>query len=162
MSSLTPARVPFSPTPAAKRDKCSTSYFYFLFVYYTFLNIWVVTKWKHKGSRYSNKFRNSSTDRKYFSIIYIRRKRHLDNSWDTRKITVCSSTFYGVAAKITVHTVKFTGTHFNFSSATMNHPNVTMNYSNAIRSPVCFALYADLNNLFYMKLYDIVQQIEAL
>ena len=34
----------------------------------------------------------------------------------TRKITVCSGTFYGVAAKITVHTVKCTATHCNFSS----------------------------------------------
>ena len=42
---------------------------------------------------------------------------------DTRKITVCFSIFYGVAAKITVHTVKYTGTHRNFSSATMNYPS---------------------------------------
>ena len=41
----------------------------------------------------------------------------------TRKITVCSSTFYGVAAKITVHTVKCNGTHCNFSSATLNYPS---------------------------------------
>ena len=41
----------------------------------------------------------------------------------TRKITVYSSTFYGVAAKTTVHTLKCTGTHCNFSSATMNYPN---------------------------------------
>ena len=41
----------------------------------------------------------------------------------TKKIRVCSSTFYDVAAKITVHTVKCTGTHCNFSNATMNYPN---------------------------------------
>ena len=41
----------------------------------------------------------------------------------TRKITVCYSIFYVVAAKITVHTVKCTGTHRNFSSATMNYPS---------------------------------------
>ena len=51
---------------------------------------------------------------------------------DTRKITVCSSTFYGVAVKITVHTVKCTGTHCNFSSIAINYPNVTMTYPNAV------------------------------
>ena len=50
----------------------------------------------------------------------------------TRNITVCSSIFYGVAAKIPVHTVKCTGTRCNFSSATMNYPNVTMKYPNTV------------------------------
>ena len=50
----------------------------------------------------------------------------------SRKVTMCSNTFYVVAAKITVDTVKCTGTHCNFSSATMNYPNVTMNYPNAV------------------------------
>ena len=36
-----------------------------------------------------------------------------------------SSIFYGVAAKITVHTVKCTGTRRNFLSATMSYPSVT-------------------------------------
>ena len=34
----------------------------------------------------------------------------------------------------TVHTVKCTGTHRNYSSAAMNYPNVTMNYTNAVFS----------------------------
>ena len=58
----------------------------------------------------------------------------------TRKITVCFSTFYGVAAKITVHTVKCTGTYCNLSSATTSYPNVIMNYSNAV---FCMNGYVD-------------------
>ena len=52
----------FSTTSWANHDKCATSYFYFLFIYYIFFNIWIVTKWKYKGLRYSNKclhFENS-------------------------------------------------------------------------------------------------------
>ena len=41
----------------------------------------------------------------------------------TRKITVCSSTFYGVNSNFFCHTVKFAGMHCNFCSATMNYPN---------------------------------------
>ena len=40
-----------------------------------------------------------------------------------QKLQLCSSKFYDMAAKITVHTVKYNGTHCNFSSATMNYPN---------------------------------------
>ena len=41
----------------------------------------------------------------------------------TRKITMCSSTFYGVTSNFCCHTVKCTVTHCNFSSATMNYSN---------------------------------------
>ena len=44
----------------------------------------------------------------------------------------CIPVHFTVAAKITVHTVKCTGTRCNFSSATMNYANVTMNYPNAV------------------------------
>ena len=44
-----------------------------------------------------------------------RKKRHLSTS----------------VVKITVHTVKCTGAHRNFSSATRNYSNVTSNYPNA-------------------------------
>ena len=40
-----------------------------------------------------------------------------------RKITVCSSTLFGVNSTFCCHTVKCTGTHRNFSSATMNYQN---------------------------------------
>ena len=39
----------------------------------------------------------------------------------TRKITVCSSKFYGVNSNFCCHTVKSTGTYCNFSSTTMNY-----------------------------------------
>ena len=41
----------------------------------------------------------------------------------TRKIIVYYSTFYGVKSNFRCHTVKCTGAHCNFSSATMNYPN---------------------------------------
>ena len=45
-----------------------------------------------------------------------------------------NSNFYCIGRKMTVHTVKFTGTLRNFSSATMNYPNVIMNYPHTIFS----------------------------
>ena len=52
----------------------------------------------------------------------------------TRKITVFSSTFYGVNSNFyAVHSVKCTGGYRNFSSATSQHQSpVTSNYSNAV------------------------------
>ena len=47
--------------------------------------------------------------------------------------------FTELAAKITVHTVKCTVTHRNFSSATMNYSSVTMNYPSAV-----FSVYRNL------------------
>ena len=53
------------------------------------------------------------------------------------KITVHSSNFYinlifnVPAAKITIHTVKCTGTHRNFSSATMNYPSAVFSVHNS-------------------------------
>ena len=45
--------------------------------------------------------------------------------------------------KITVHAVKCTGTHRNFSSATMNYPSVTMNYLSAVFSVyVIYVMYS--------------------
>ena len=41
----------------------------------------------------------------------------------TRIITVCSSKFYGVNSNFCCHAVTCTGTHCNFSSATLNYPN---------------------------------------
>ena len=63
----------------------------------------------------------------------------------TRKITVCSSTFSGVAAKITVHVVKCTVTHCNYFSATMNYPNavflrVWLNWSHVTGSWAAFTV----------------------
>ena len=41
----------------------------------------------------------------------------------TRRIAVCSSTFYGVNSNFCCHTVKCIGPHCNFSGANMNYPN---------------------------------------
>ena len=68
----------------------------------------------------------------------------------TRKITVCSSTFYGVAAKITVHTVKCTEAHCNFFSAIMN-------YRNAIFCVHIFEIYFSYNLVYSeTKIYEMV------
>ena len=73
----------------------------------------------HPGTVFSGTF--------FARIFYIHAKNGI---WiihgGTRKITVCSSTFHEVATKITVHTVKCTGTYCNFSSATMNYPNTVL------------------------------------
>ena len=66
------------------------------------------------------------------------------------KIIVCFSTFYGVAVKITVDIVKCTGTHCNFSSATMNYPNVTTDFCLRSEIRICF-IDENLEKSFYKK-----------
>ena len=63
----------------------------------------------------------------------------------TRKITapvhfmVWTVIFAIDIIKITVHTVKFTEAHCNFSSAIMNYPNVTINCQSAVFSVFVWA-----------------------
>ena len=64
---------------------------------------------------------------RYFKDAWVSYPHAKNAIWiiygDTRKITVCSSTFYGVNSTFCFLTIKCTGTHCNVSSGTMNYPN---------------------------------------
>ena len=87
------------------------------------------------GRFWSRRYRKGRIVKKIVIIILLQdtiycrqhaKKRHL-NDWGLWTVIFTVS-----VAKMTVHTVKCTGAHRNFSNATNNYLNLTSNYLNAV------------------------------